>query len=66
MKDEIKKILTEIGDIDLATRLVCKMSPHTPPVILWKIKMEDIDKYDKNVLATILQRLKYIKAFGNN
>lgn len=64
--EEIKKILTEYGGkIELNSRLVCKMSPHSHPVILYSIDINDLDNYSIPVLQTILQRLKLIKHSDN-
>lgn len=46
------------GYLKLDTRLACKMSPHSHPIILYELKIEDLETYDLPVLQTIYQRLK--------
>lgn len=60
--NEIKQLLSDMGgEVELKTRLVVKTSPHTKPIILYKISIENLE-YKEPVLQTILQRLKLIKA----
>ncbi len=66
---EIKELITQInpiGVVEFTARLSCKMSPHSPPVILYKVSVtDDFEKMSKPVLWTIIQRLK-IMIYENN
>lgn len=53
--------LSDTGTVEFETRLVCKMSPHTPPTILNSISANNPMNYSEPVLNTIIQRLKLIK-----
>lgn len=57
--NDCKELLKYYGGyLKLDSRLICKMSPHSHPVILHEIKIEDLETYDLPVLQTIYQRLK--------
>lgn len=57
--NECKELLNHYGGyLKLDSRLVCKMSPHSNPVILYELSIEDLEKYDLPTLQTIYQRLK--------
>ncbi len=64
MKDEIIRLIDEItntGVVDFKSMLICKMSPHSHPVILTRVTKEDeFSSYSTPVINTIMQRLKLI------
>lgn len=65
MKEKIIELIYQIspnGWVNFNSRLVCKMSPHSTPTILWSVSVnDDFDTMDKNVLQTIFQRLKWME-----
>lgn len=57
--NDCKELLKHYGGyLKLDSRLICKMSPHSHPVILYELKTEDLETFDLPVLQTIYQRLK--------
>lgn len=64
--NDCKQLLNQLGgSVDLNSRLICKISPHTPPTIIYKINIQDLENYPLPVLQTIYQRLKLIIEIGN-